>query len=411
MSDNIVFLGFLLLLSALFSGAEVAFMSVSDLRVRHFVEKRVAGARSLFRLKEKPSRLLITILIYNNLVNIGASALATFFITKTFGSLGVGIATGVMTFFILVFGEIIPKSFALKHNETLALTFARPLEVLGFITLPLIWFFEILNGLPFLKIPGIKKRTIVTEEELRMMARLGAEEGTILKKEREMLEGVFKFNDITAEDVMTPRVGMLCLDAETTLKEVLQEIIKSPHSRIPIYSQNKDHIIGILYLRDVLVHLAKRRPTDMKLKELSRKPLFILKDENVDELFREFQEKNVHIAIVQDEYGGTEGLVTMKDLVEELVGEIIDEADISKEVIMRLDRHSILVDGSTELKTIRRFFNAHIPGKDHETIGRVVLRHATKIPKTGDKLNIGNVAVLIEEATKRGIGKLKLTKS
>lgn len=407
--NQILILFSLLLLSAVFSGAEVALVSLNNVKVQNLLERKRKGVGALSRLKSDPQKLIITILIGNNIVNIGASAYATFLITNLVGSKGVGIATGVMTFLILLFGEIVPKSFASRNAETIALTISRPLLFLQFILLPAIWVFDMLSG-PVLRFTGEKTHPIVTESELRTMARLGAEEGTILKKEREMLEGIFKLNDITAEDVMTPRVKMFALDEKLKLSEVLASIIKAPYSRIPIYRKNRDNITGILYIRDVLIHLANKHDRSVTVEELAKKPFFVPKEKSVDQLFKDFQGQNIHMAIVLDEHGGTEGLVTLEDLLEELVGEIIDESDISSDLIMRVDRNTVLADGSTELKVINRFLNVRVPGEELETISEVILRKLGKIPQKGETVSLGNLVLEILDVTEKKIKRVKVTK-
>jgi len=411
MVNQLVVLFGLLVLSGILSGIETAFVSLSDVKVRALLEKKRKGSRALARLKAKPQRPLITILIGNNLVNIGASAYATFLITNLVGSKGVGIATGIMTFLILFFGEVIPKSFAVRRAEMISLAAARPLEMLQIALSPLVWFFYMSSRGVLRTIGGGKRQPIVTESELRAMAKLGVEEGTIPKKEREMLESIFKFNEITAEDVMTPRVEMFTLNQDLRLADALRVIIRSSHSRIPLHKKNRDDITGILHVRNVLVHLAHRRSRAVKLKELAQKPFFVPKEKTLDELFKEFQKQRSQMAIVLDEHGGTEGLVTTEDLIGELVGEMIEEGDISSEVIMRLEKNTILVDGGTELKLVNRFLNVHVPGGDLETVSEVILRQLGKIPGKGDIIEFNNLEMEVIDVTKKKINRVKIKKT
>ncbi len=410
MANQIVILLGLLILSGIFSGTEVALVSLGEVKVRSLLDKKRRGAQALSRLKANPQKLIITILIGNNIVNIGAAAYATFTITNLVGSKGVGIATGVMTFLILLFGEIIPKSFATKNAETIALLVARPLLFLQWVLSPFIWVFDNLSKIALRSLGGVKAYPVVTEGELRTMAKLGVEEGTILKKEREMLESIFKFNDITSEDVMTPRVNMFTLDRELRLSDVLMSIIKAPYSRIPTYRKNQDNITGILYIRDVLIHLAHKRKLDIPIRELAKKPFFVPKEKNIDELFQDFQEQNIHMAIVLDEHGGTEGLVTLEDLLEELVGEIIDESDVSSEIIMRVDKNTILVDGGTELKTINRFINVRVPGEEYEEVSEIILRELGRIPEKGESVQFNNLTMEVIDVTEKKINRVKIVK-
>jgi len=381
--------------------------TLSDIKVQQLVDRKKKGATTLAQIKSNPQRLLITILIGNNLVNIGASAIATVTFTKLLGSSGVGIATGVMTFLVLVFGEIAPKSFATSNAEKVSLFMARPIAFLQWLLAPAIWILNIITSV------FIKKGAdgpAVTQEELRIMARVSAAEGSIRKKEHELLENIFKFNDITAEDVMTPRVEMFSLDGEQKLSEVLQIIINKPYSRIPVFKKNRDHIIGILYVRDVLERMANKKSITVKIKTLVKKPFFVTKEVQINNLFHDFQEKKVHIAIVLDEYGGTQGIVTLEDLLEELVGEIIDESDVGKRVIMRIDKNTILVDGATEVRDVVHFLNVEMPGKATATISELILKRIGKIPKQGEELRTKNALLVMHEVSEKQINRVRVIK-
>ena len=344
-------------------------------------------------------------------VNVGASAIAAVAMTNLFGSAGIGIATGVMTFLILVFGEIVPKSFASAKAETIALLVARPVELLIALLSPVIVLFEALTSSAMRITGGERKAPVVTEDELRVMASVGVEEGTIRKTEREMIESLFKFHDIIAEDVMTPRVNMFALNAYQELREALPTIAQSPYSRIPLYHGSKDNIIGILYGRDVFNHIAQRKDLSIDLKALAREPFLIPKTKNIESLLKEFQEKKIHIAIVIDEHGGTEGLVTLEDLLEELVGEITDESDVSKERIVRLDKLTIVVDGGTELRHVNRFFNVSIPYKETAPISEFLLEKFGKFPKENEEIVIGSLLFRIQKADAKKIKRLTVQKT
>lgn len=393
----------LLLLSAFFSSSETALFSLSMIQARTLLNQKKKGAKTLYKLKQNPKRLIVTILLGNNLVNIGASVLATVISTNLFGSKGAGIAVGIMTFLILVFGEIIPKSIATTTAEKLSLVVAKPILFFMYLLWPLVWLFE-----QVAKISGPTK-ALVSEEQIKTMATMGLEAGILKKEEKEIIEKAVEFADVTAEDVMTPRVDMFVLDGNLNLDDALSSITKSPFSRIPVYLGNKDNIIGVLYAKDVLKHIAESREM-IKLKELAKKPFFVPEQMPIDKLFKEFQKKHIQIAIVVDEHGGVVGLATMEDLLEELVGEIIDETDISKELIMRLDKKTILVDGDTEIDAINNFFNVKIPGKGTDTISAVILDKIGRIPQKDEKINIGNLTLTIKNVTDREIKKVKIEK-
>lgn len=395
-------------LSGFFSGAETALVSVSLAKVKTLVKQKKLGSVKLLKLKQKPKTLITTILIGNNLANIAAAALTTKLMIDLFGSNGVAIATGILTLVILVFGEITPKNIAHTYSVKVSLLIAGPIYFLTKLLFPLIFVLNLFTTF-IIRASGGKHIPIVTEEELKTMIDMGVEEGEVEKKEREMIENVFELNDITAEEVMTPRIAMFCLDENLSLKDAMQTLAKTPYSRIPIIRSNRDNVIGILYVKDVLKALQKGQK-NVKLKTIAREPYFIPEDILLNQLFKKFQDKKIHMAVVVDEHGGVAGLITLEDLLEEIVGEIVDETDITPHVILRVDKNNILVDADTELKNINEFFNIKLPGNINETVSKLVLKKLKKIPKKGDKVKIDkNVMITVEEATKNKIHKLKVT--
>jgi len=410
MEAKIVFILVLLGLSAFFAGAEIALASLSPAKVRQLLENKKGGAKNLAWLKENPQRFIGATIIGNTVVNVAISVLATVLTIELFGNEWIGLATGVIALVVLVFGEILPKALATAYAEGLSLVGAGPLKILALFLLPLITLFDFISTL-LLKILGKKKGPTITEDELRTMARMAAEEGTIEHTEREMLESLFQFNDIMAEDVMTPRVNIFALDAEKRLGDVLQKILSSPFSRIPIFTKTIDRITGIVYARDILQHLVSGKDINVPLASIARPVFFVSHTMTLNELFREFQVRKVHMAAVLDAHGGTEGLVTLEDLLEELVGEIIDETDVSPALIKRLDRNTIVVDGKTELRDIRRFFNVKFPGKDQTAIGDFILYKIGTIPKENDTFSVGGLSFVIQEADERKVGRVKIIKA
>lgn len=392
----------LILLSAFFSGTETAFFSLSDIRLKKMISRRERNARLVAKLKSNPQRLLITILIGNNLVNIAAASLATIIVADIFNSSVVGITTGVMTLIILIFGEITPKSLSIKYNEKISCLVAKPLFIVGKILLPITWLFEKVYPKRGLRVPAI------TEEELRIMASVGVQEGTVQKREAEIIKKVFQLNDITAEDVMTPRSEVYALKEDKKLKSVKNKIINSPFSRIPIYKKSIDQITGILYKDDALIHLAKKG-TDVILKDIAREAIFIPESMFIDELMREFQLKRIHMAAVVNEYGEVVGIATLEDIIEELVGEIVDETDISEELIKRIDKKTILVHGTTEVKHINKFFNTSLDER-YTTVSGLIEDKLNRIPKVGQKLRLKNVTLEVKDADKKRVKRVSIKK-
>jgi len=389
----------LLALSGLFSASETALFSLSRMRLRILLKKGKSGAESVQKLKDNPDRMIITILIGNNVVNIGAAALATAIAIGIFGSTGVGIATGIMTALVLIFGEIIPKSFASKHAEGFSLFMGRILLALSYILYPIVWLLEAFTKL----VTGEGKPRFLTVDEIRSIVEMGAEEKVIAEREKEIIKGVLQFNDITAREVMTPRTEMFCLDGDIKVGRAVRKVINKPYSRIPVVVDgNKDKVTGVLYTRDLL-KITKKGVKDTNVESLAEVPFFVPQEVVISELFKEFQRRHVHIAIVVDEYGGTAGLVTMEDLIEELVGEIIDETDVSKELIKRIDKKTILVHPNTEIKDINDFLNTTIPEKPGLTAGMLLLRRLKKIPTKGSKVKVDNVILIANRMSRKKI--------
>jgi putative hemolysin len=328
-------LGFLILVSAFFSGSEIALFSLSRIKVRMMVKEGRRGAKSVHKLKKDPHRLLITVMLGNTLANIAAASLATFVATETFGSWGVGLATGVMTLLILVFGEITPKSLAIAHAEGLSLLAAPLLEAISYFLIPVATILESLTG-GILRIFGIKKEEgsmTLTEDEIKAIVSMGAEDGVIEKGEEKLIRKVFEFNDIPVKEIMVPKEKMTCLDGDQILGECLGMLTNTPFTRIPVYRgspDRKENFVGILYRKDVLTYTG-RDEFHRKIWRIARKPPFFV-DENqkVDDLLDEFQKRRIHLAIVIDDKKQVKGLVTLEDSLEELVGEIVDETDIVK---------------------------------------------------------------------------------
>lgn len=396
----------LLALSGLFSGSETALVALSMARVEALVQERRAGAVALYELKKDPSRMLTGILIGNNLVNIGASAMATVIATREFGHAGPGIAVGLLTFFILVFGEITPKSLATRYPEKISLLAAVPL--LGFmrLTYPLLWMFGRFTTWVH-KVVGGKSEPVVTESELIGMLGHGVAEGEIEDGEREIIERVFAFNDLKVRDVMTPRGQLFSLDAMLSVAEALPLIVAQPYSRIPIYEESPDDIVKVVYLRDVLRALSEGQH-EVPLKEIAHQPLFVAQYQSLDELFETFRRRNRHFSVVVDEYGEVRGIVTLEDLLEEIVGEIYDESDRSAPTVDQYPEDEIVVDGGTELRVVSAHFGIQMPGKPTDTVSLWILKQIKVIPTTGESFTQDGLKVSIREASSRRIGQVHI---
>ncbi len=405
MITNLIILLVLLVLSAFFSAAEVAFVSLTDAKVKSMVKRKLPRAKKIKKLLENPRRLLVTILIGNNIVNIASASLATIVASEMFQSAVLGITTGVMTLLILIFGEIIPKSYATNHNKKFAIFSSPVLGFLQFILWPFIIVFEWMTNL----FAGKQKLESISEEELKIMAQTGAQQGTIEKEEKQMIERLFQFNDITAEDIMTPRVNMVYLEDEMKIEEAAKIIKKSVHTRFPVISETPDNIIGYVHSRDMLLAYMQDKEK-ASIKKLVIPILRVPQQMKIDDLLHEFQKKQVHIALVQDEFGGTEGITTLEDVLEELVGEITDEHDVEDNIIKRIDKNTILVSGDEQIRDINDFFNINLPGDPLDSIAEIILDKMGKAPRKNMVVDFDNVQCTIVEVKSKVIKKVMIEK-
>ena len=391
----------LLILSGVFSGSETALVGLSMGRVQALVKEGRIGSAAVYRLKKDPSQMLTTILIGNNLVNIAASALATVIATREFGSSGPGIAVGLLTLFILVFGEITPKSMATRYPERISLFIALPLLAFMRLMYPLVWMFSRFTTWVY-HLTGGKEEPTVTESELISMLGYGVQEGEIEHDEKEIIERVFGFNDLTVRDVMTPMRDVFSLDGRQTVAEVLPVVIQKPFSRIPLINKETNHFYKLLHLRDLLKASANECDDEL-IENIAHEPLYVPQYLAIDDLFAKFKRHSRIFAVVVDEFGDERGIVTLEDLMEELVGEIYDESDITPKAAEQVSEDEIIIEGSAELRIIESLFDMELPGKPTDTVGLWILSHTEKIPKVDEIFIIDDLEVKILLATSRSI--------
>lgn len=386
--------------SALFSGLEVALVSLERGQLRRLVNEKRIGSHSLAKLKSNPKRMLITILLGVNLANIGAASVATDVALTAFGNLGLGIATGVMTFILLVFADITPKAYCYAHAEKISLRFAGLLLVTQYILYPVVIFLELVTRGIFRATKIEEKPKKLSEAEVRAILDIGVEEQVLMKEEREMMKEVLEFHDTTVRAIMTPRNRMFTMSARVLIWDALPMINEYGFSRIPVIGETNDNIVGIVHTRDVL-RAIEAKTSYMMLKDLARKPLFVSKNMPISKLLKEFQGRHIQIAIVVDEFGSTEGLVTLEDVVEELIGEISDEKDTEAQLLKKVDKQTVVMYGDVEIEDVNAALNIRLPkGKDYSTISGLLHEHLQRIPKQGDTVRLGNVAISIEETGK-----------
>jgi putative hemolysin len=405
---NILALIVLVALSALFSGLEISLFSLGKAHVRLLVEKKVRGAKVVQRLKANPERLLATILLGNNIVNIGAASLATVLAIRLFESWGVGAATGVgvsmgvMTFLILVFGEITPKSLAYRWAERYALVFSRPLEVFGKVAFPLVWLIEKLTH-NLTRFSGKGGSPTVEHRSLLMsLARMGVEEGKIKERELRVVESAFRLEHVPVEMIMTPRRKMTTVPADAKLENAATALGDSPHTRLPVFRGDMDEIVGILHLREFYEQLLKGNG-NAKVADIASKPLFVPRTMVIGDLMRLFQRERVHMAIVIGEYGETVGLATLEDILEEMVGEIEDEADEVRNRVIKLSDHRFLVDASISIEDLRRITGVQLPAGGHHTVNGLLLDAYQNIPKAGTRIKVDSHTFIIRRADVRKV--------
>ncbi len=395
----------LLLLSAFFSGSEAALFSISSLDRRKLVQSGKRNARLLDSLLSQPQRVLVTLLSGNTLVNVGASFFATLLflrLSQATGlktSLSMVFAVGLMTFVLLIFGEFTPKIYCLTHAESLSLRFAPLLRPFLLILSPLTWLFDLMAR----RISSLltAQPQLITLEELKVMVELCSESGTLNKDEARMIRSIFTFQDTKVKEVMTPRTEMSCLKSGLTISEALQHLREEPHSRVPVYKDTVDNITGIVYAKDLLPHLASREaPIDAYLRE----PYFVPEQLSSGELLSEFRKRQVHIAIVVDEYGGTSGLATLDDLLEEMVGEIMDEHDFGEEPMYRtVGPGEVTARGRMDLDDLNSLLGTNLPTEQYDTLGGLIYGTLGRIPGEGETLSYGGILFSIEEIKGRRI--------
>jgi len=386
-------------LSGFFSSSEIAMFSLANHRVDALVEAGKPGARAVAALKDDPHRLLITILVGNNIVNIAMSSIATGLLAL-YVSQGqaVAIATFGITAIVLLFGESAPKSYAVENTESWALTIARPLKLAEYALLPLVVLFDHLTRVVN-KVTGGRSAigtSYVTRDEIQEMIRTGEREGVLDEEEREMLQRTLRFNDTIAKEVMTPRLDMTAISKEATIEEAISTCIQSGHARLPVYEGSLDNVIGVVHLRDLVRDHDYGEAVDVDLENIIQPTLHVPESKNVDELMREMRENRMHMAIIIDEFGTTEGLLTMEDLTEEIVGEILEGEE--DEPIEFVDDDTVMVRGEVNIDEINETLGIELPeGEEFETIAGFIFNRAGRLVEEGEEIDYDGVTIRVEQ--------------
>jgi putative hemolysin len=417
---EIIVIAVLIGINAVFVAAEIALVTVRRSRIRQLSDEGDARAKRVGRMTDRPGRMLATIQLGITFIGFLAAAFAGASIAgnladwfREIGPLATSadifallVVTLVVSLVTIVFGELVPKTLGMAHAERYALTLARPMEVLGRVLGPVVWFLTTVTHrvTRLLGVQGVPDDSI-TAEELRILVERGGEQGTIEAEEEQMIGGVLELGEQRAHEVMVARVDMVSLAVDASLSEIVEVIVSEGHSRIPVYDGNIDNIVGLLYAKDLLPYLVgEDRPPSIR--RLLRTPLFVPESMLVDDLLRSLQRRRVHIAVVLDEHGGTAGLVTIEDLLEEIVGEIQDEYDEEEPMIVALGEHDARIDGRADVDDMLEHFDTTLEGDDQEefdTVGGLVYHYIGGVPKVGDKFTVDGLELTVEATDGRRV--------
>ncbi|MDE6214786.1 MAG: hemolysin family protein [Lachnospiraceae bacterium] len=387
---QLVSLAVLVLLSAFFSSAETAFSTVNRVKLRSLAEENHKGAIRVLAILDQYGKMLSAILIGNNIVNLSASSVATTFAISLWGNAAVGIATGILTFVVLMFGEIIPKTWAMQRAEFITLLFGPVIRMLMTILTPVIFLVDKLSNciLKLLHISSEGNNFRITEKELKTYVDVSHEGGVIEEEERELIYNVFDFGDTVAKDIMIPRIQMTTIPLNTTYQELLSTFQSCMFTRIPVYDDDPDHIIGMVNIKDFILVKDKEK---FSLKKILREAYYTYEYKKVSDLLMEIREKSCNIAFVLSEYGATVGMITMEDMIEELVGEIRDEYDADEEeLIQETEEGKYLVEGGMKLNDINDALNIDLDSEDYDSVGGLMLEQLDRLPQDQETIVLEN---------------------
>ncbi len=409
----LVLLVICLLLSAFFSSAETAFISLQRFRLEHLVETKVRGAKRVARMLERPEKLLSTVLLGNNFVNTAAAALATILAVSVWGEeWGVLFATIGVTIILLIFSETTPKTIAIQHAERLSLVLARPIQMISWLLTPFVvvlsWIAagvtKMVGGTP---VP----RSLVSAEEIRTMISVGHKEGIVEEAEAEMLHKVFDFGDRLVREVLIPRTEVVWVEKGAKLADFLSTYAESPLSRFPVYEDNMDNVVGILSVKDVLMAQAKGSiDNESPIDDLIRPAYFTPETKRISELFTEMRDKNYRMAVVVDEFGGTAGIVSLSRLVEEIVGPVGDELAEAEKEYEAINEYTFQIDGGMRIEEVNEEMGLELPEGDYETVAGFVLHLLGHIPRQGEQLRYKGLKLVITKMRGLKIEEILLTK-
>ncbi len=405
----------LLSLSAFFSASETAYFSLSAADIERLKNRKDAPTRQVVQLLSQPKKLLISIVIGNTIVNIGAASLAailTLDFCRAFDldpEIGILIEVIVVTFVILIFTEIVPKVAAVKNARRVAINFSFPLTIFFYLFSPIVSIFHIFTQWLTHLFRINKNKLLLSEEELISLVDVGEEKGTLQQDEKEMIHSIFEFGETTVREIMVPRIDMISVSADADMNHLLDLIRKHMHSRMPVYQEKVDNITGIIYAKDLLPFLDKPGPATVELSKLARPAHFVPEQKKIDDLLREFQTEKIHMAIVVDEYGGTAGLVTLEDIIEEIVGEIQDEHDIEQPLYQKISNTEFIVDGSMDLEEINDQLGLSLPTEEGvETLAGFLFGLFGSVPAEKQTIDYNGYEFVITKVIRRRIKQVRI---
>lgn len=401
----------LLFLSAFFSSAETALTTVNRMRIRSLADDGNKKALILIKIFDNSPKMLSAILIGNNIVNISASSLMTILTQTLWGNYAVSITTGILTILVLIFGEITPKTLATIKSESISLKYAPIIYGLMWLLTPVIFIISSLST-GFMLLVGVdpkKKQNTITENELRTIVDVSHEEGVIESEEREMIKNVFDFGDARAKDVMIPRIDMCIIDEKCDYDQLIKVFKENKYTRFPVYSESTDNIIGIINVKDILLY---KSDEDFNMKNYLRQPYFTYEHKNLSDLMFEMKKASVNITIVLDEYGAATGLITLEDLIEEIVGEIRDEYDYDEEdEINAISENEFVVDGQMSLDDFNEDLGTNLYSQDYDSIGGFIMEQLDRLAVEGDKVAVDHMILVVDDIEKNRINKVHVYKN
>jgi len=401
---KLFFLFILLLLSGFFSGSEASLFSLTTLHLHKMQEDKNPFFAYVQKLLAYPRRLLITILVGNESINITIAVITTSIFLYLFGIDGKWMAIAVATLTLLIFGDAIPKTFAVNYPIRFSTSVSLPLMFFYKAGRPIVWILEKISDL-FVYLFGKTVSTqssVLTEDEFITLVDVGHQEGALEESQRDLIHRVFELADTMVSDIMTPRVDMFCLPISMSVEEVGKQIIKARYSRIPIYGIDKDDILGILHAKHLLEEISKRSKTK-SIRKLLKNPYFVPLERSAESMLRDFQMRKIQMAMVVDEYGGIEGLVTLNDILENLVGDIYDEDDVKESLFHRVDNKTFVVSGAMDIEDFNEFAETSISTEEFDTVGGFIFHLFGKLPSTGDEVDFEQYTFKVEKIRKARI--------